>query len=352
MIFLGYFYNYILYQLIIYFHSNVYKTDFIPPKGMGVLKIQNLNKEFGKGNKKVSALNNASFNIKKGEIFGLLGPNGAGKTTLISIMCGLLEKDSGKVQIVGKDLDTEITEIRKRINLMLGFTGIGMSFTVGEFLNYYCMLYNLDNSKKRISKAMDAVDITDKKDMKTLDLSSGYKQRVLLAKALLNEPELLLLDEPTVGLDVEISIKIRSLIKQLQKKGTSILLTTHNMYEVEELCDRIALISHGKIIAQGSVDDIKSMIKVDKIIEVEVDNLKDFAKAVRKQKYVISSKVFQDVVHVKVSSYAFVRKILDYLSKSEFRIYSVRLVEPTLEEAFVKIINGKTINKKSGGKNV
>ena len=161
-----------------------------------------------------------------------------------------------------------------------------------------------------------------------------------------------MLDEPTVGLDVEISIKIRSLIKQLQKKGTSILLTTHNMYEVEELCDRIALISHGKIIAQGSVDDIKSMIKVDKIIEVEVDNLKDFAKAVRKQKYVISSKVFQDVVHVKVSSYAFVRKILDYLSKSEFRIYSVRLVEPTLEEAFVKIINGKTINKKSGGKNV
>ena len=229
---------------------------------MDVLKIQNLNKEFGKGNKKVSALNNVSFNIKKGEIFGLLGPNGAGKTTLISIMCGLLEKDSGKVQIVGKDLDTEITEIRKKINLMLGFTGIGMSLTVREFLNYYCMLYDLDNSKKRIAKAMDAVDITDKKDMKTLDLSSGYKQRALLAKALLNEPELLLLDEPTVGLDVEISIKIRSLIKQLQKKGTSILLTTHNMYEVEELCDRIALISHGKIIAQGSVDDIKSMIKV------------------------------------------------------------------------------------------
>jgi len=318
---------------------------------MDVLKIQNLNKEFGKGNKKVSALNNVSFNIKKGEIFGLLGPNGAGKTTLISIMCGLLEKDSGKVQIVGKDLDTEITEIRKKINLMLGFTGIGMSLTVREFLNYYCMLYDLDNSKKRIAKAMDAVDITDKKDMKTLDLSSGYKQRALLAKALLNEPELLLLDEPTVGLDVEISIKIRSLIKQLQKKGTSILLTTHNMYEVEELCDRIALISHGKIIAQGSVDDIKSMIKVDKIIEVEVDNLKEFAKAVRKQKYVISSKVFQDVVHVKVSSYAFVRKILDYLSKSKFRIYSIRLVEPTLEEAFVKIISGKA-GSTGGKKNV
>ena len=318
---------------------------------MDVLKIQNLNKEFGKGNKKVFALNNVSFNIKKGEIFGLLGPNGAGKTTLISIMCGLLEKDSGKVQIVGKDLDTEITEIRKKINLMLGFTGIGMSLTVREFLNYYCMLYDLDNSKKRIAKAMDAVDITDKKDMKTLDLSSGYKQRALLAKALLNEPELLLLDEPTVGLDVEISIKIRSLIKQLQKKGTSILLTTHNMYEVEELCDRIALISHGKIIAQGSVDDIKSMIKVDKIIEVEVDNLKEFAKAVRKQKYVISSKVFQDVVHVKVSSYAFVRKVLDYLSKSKFRIYSIRLVEPTLEEAFVKIISGKA-GSMGGKKNV
>ncbi|KHO45089.1 MAG: antibiotic transport system ATP-binding protein [archaeon GW2011_AR3] len=307
--------------------------------------ISGLVKIFSRGRKTVKALDNVSFSIRKGEIFGLLGPNGAGKTTLISVLCGLLEKNAGRVEILGKNVDRDMSGIQKRINLVLGFTGIGMSLTVYEFLKYYCMLYGLGNKDARIASAMKSVDIEDKRDTITLELSSGYKQRLLLAKALLNEPEVLLLDEPTVGLDVEIAIKIRSLIKELQKKGTAILLTTHNMYEVEELCDRIALISKGRIIALGTVDEIKKMIKVDKVIEVDVDRLADFAGEMKRQKYVVSSRIVDDVVHVKVVSYGNVRKVMDFLSKSDFLIYSVRLVEPTLEEAFLKIMR-----KDAGGK--
>ncbi len=312
---------------------------------MEVVNIKNVSKTFRKGKNQVKALDDINFNINKGEIFGLLGPNGAGKTTLISILTSLLEKDSGKVEILGMDMDKELHEIKKKINLMLGFTGIGMSLSVQEFLKYYCLLYELSNADEKIKNALEAVDMLDRKDQITLELSSGYKQRLMLAKALLNEPQVLLLDEPTVGLDVDIAIKIRALIKELKRKGTTILLTTHNMYEVEELCDRIALISHGKIIALGTVEEIKQLIKVDKVIEVEVDDIESFAAQIAKEKFVLSSKVFEDVVHVKVESYSYVKKVMAFLSKSNHIIYSVRLIEPTLEEAFLELTHKQITNK-------
>ena len=309
-----------------------------PSHSMDMLSVSGLSKTFRSRKKEVKALDNVSFSIKKGEIFGLLGPNGAGKTTLISILTGLLLKDSGRVEIVGKDIDKEMSYIQNRINLVLGFTGIGMSLTVREFLNYFCLLYGLDNRKKRIEEAMDAVDITLKGDTLSSELSSGFKQRLMIAKSLLNRPDVLLLDEPTVGLDVEISIKIRALIKSLRKKGVAILLTTHNMGEVEELCDRIALISRGKILAIGTVGDIKKMIAVDKIIEVEVDNPLAFSRDMKGKEYVMESKLVEDMVHITVESYGHVRKVMSELSKSAYHIYSLRIVSPTLEEAFLEIV--------------
>ncbi len=303
---------------------------------MNAVTISHLTKQFGS----VKALDNVTLSLKKGEIFGLLGPNGAGKTTLISIVCGLLQKDAGKIEILGKDHDTQLHFIQQKINLVLGFTGIGMHLSVKEFLTYFCYLYNLDNVEQRIQHAMEAVSLTDKADVLTLDLSSGYKQRVLLAKALLNDPEVILLDEPTVGLDVDIAIKIRGLIQDLKKKGTTILLTTHNMYEVEELCDHIALISKGQIIASGTVTEIKKMIKLDKIIEVEVENPDKLSKEMRKQKYVSSIHKVGDSLHITVQSYGDVRKVMKHLASSTHHVYLVKLVEPTLEEAFLKLVRG------------
>ena len=266
-----------------------------------------------------------------------MGPNGAGKTTLISILCGLLSRTEGEVTILGLDIDDHLPAIRDRINLVLGFTGISMDITVKEFLKYYCYLYSLDKTEARIQQVMEAVSITDKAKTLTRDLSSGYKQRLLLAKALLNKPDIIFLDEPTVGLDVDIAIKIRGLIRDLRKQGTTILLTTHNMYEVEELCDRIALISKGKIIATGTVADIKKMIQVDKVIEVEVDNLEGFAQEISKKKYVLATRIVDDAVLVTVENYGSIRKVMEHLAKSKHHIYLVRLVEPSLEEAFLTL---------------
>ena len=142
----------------------------------------------------------------------------------------------------------------------------------------------------------------------------------------------------TAGGFYTVRLGVLEKLKELKRQGTTILLTTHNMFEVEELCDRIALISKGKIIAEGSVDEIKGMIKVDKIIEVEVDNLLKLSNEMKKQDYVLSCKIVDGVVHVKVESYGSVKKVMEHLSKSDFRIYSVRLLEPTLEEALLRIM--------------
>ncbi len=325
----------------VFYRAKTTKSLYIPSitrRTMDAVVISSLTKAFGRGEKKTVALSNVSLSIKKGEIFGLLGPNGAGKTTLISILCGLLTKDKGNVEILGHDLDTQLLAIQQKINLVFGFTGINMDLTVREFLFYYCLLYNMDDSNSRVSHAMEAVTIADKADVVTRDLSSGYKQRLLLAKALLNDPDVIFLDEPTVGLDVEIAIKIHGLIRNLQKQGKTILLTTHNMYEVEELCDRIALLSKGKIIALGTVGEIKRLIKVDKVIEVKVDHLETLVQAMAGQKYARSVAIVDDAVHIRVESYAHVKKVMAHLAKSNYHVYLVRLLEPTLEEAFIEIM--------------
>ncbi len=298
---------------------------------MAVIEIRDVVKRFGKN----TALDSVSLSIEKGEIFGLLGPNGAGKTTLINIMCGLVEKDSGSVSILGMDIG-QMHRIRERINIVLGFTSIGMDMSIRELLKYYCLLYDLDNSKMRINYAAKAAGVDDRMDYLVRDLSSGFKQRVLLAKALLNDPEVLFLDEPTVGLDVEAAMKMRSLMCDLRKKGNTIILTTHNMHEVEELCDRIALISNGRIIAQGSVPEIKGLLKVDLVVEIDTSDNADLCTRLKRIKY--QALVVEGVVHVKLEKELDIQRLLATLSGYPLEVYSFRLLEPTLEEAFMKLV--------------
>jgi ABC-2 type transport system ATP-binding protein len=302
----------------------------MPPNAV---EVTNVVKQFGT----LRALDSVSLQIPSGQIYGLLGPNGAGKTTLISILCGLVEKDGGTVNILGLDLDKDLNKIQKRINIVLGFTSIGMDMSVKELLYYYCLLYNLDNSAERIKNAIHAVALDDKMSEIARDLSSGYKQRLLLAKALLNKPEVLFLDEPTVGLDVEIAIKIRALIGDLKKQGTTIILTTHNMFEVEELCDQIALISRGRIIAQGTVADIKKLIATETIVEIDTPQPEELSKLLTRGRF--STTIIDEMVHVRLKSEKDVPKLLAALSKLSPEIHGVRLLEPTLEEAFLTLVN-------------
>ncbi len=226
---------------------------------MNAVTITGATKEFKQKDKKILALNDVSFEIKEGEIFGLLGPNGAGKTTLISSICGLLELDSGKILVFGKDALTEREKIISEINLITGFAGLLHGLTVEDLLKYYAYLYSVKDKQKAIEKALKEGGLEEKRNQLAVTLSSGYKQRFYIAKALLSSPKLLLMDEPTVGLDVAMAIKIRARIKELKKQGLTILLTTHYMLEAEELCDRIALINDGKIVAIGTVQELKKL---------------------------------------------------------------------------------------------
>jgi len=309
--------------------------------------IEGVSKTFKAKPKPIRAVDDVSLSIRQGEIFGLLGPNGAGKTTLISILCGLLEKDQGTVQILGYDIDTQLRAIKREINLVQGFSGIGLKLTVREFLRYSCMLYNLNDVDTRIAVVIKRCGLEGREDHIALDLSSGFKQRLIIARSLLNKPKLLILDEPTVGLDVEIAIRVRELIKELRTDGVTILLTTHNMYEVEELCDRIALINYGRIIAIGTVAQIKKLVPARASVEIVADNPVAVVKALRQHGYSKALRIEEATIYLDLPSRTHMRPLLAHLAKTGLDMSSVRLAEPTLEEAFIKITRHSPSTKKS-----
>ncbi|MBS3061648.1 MAG: ABC transporter ATP-binding protein [Candidatus Diapherotrites archaeon] len=226
---------------------------------MNAVLVSNANKSFSDHGRVIRALENVSLDIRSGEIFGLLGPNGAGKTTLISALCGLLELDSGSVEVFGKNVQTQRSEVIPQMNLVTGFAGLLHGLTVEDLLRYYSFLYPIKDREKAIEEALLVTNLVEKRKQMAYTLSSGYRQRFYIAKALLSKPKLLLMDEPTVGLDVETAIRIRELVSSLKSQGITVLLTTHYMAEAEQLCDRIALISDGKIVALGSVSELKKM---------------------------------------------------------------------------------------------
>ncbi len=228
-------------------------------KWMDDIKISGLSKIFHSKKSNITALKNISLSINKGEIFGLLGPNGAGKTTLISILAGVTTPDNGTVTMLGKNVQTHYKEIQQEINIVRGFSGVLQNISTRELLKYYAKLYSVE--EKGAIDAMRKTGIWEKRDCIVSDLSSGWRQRFFLAKALLNNPKILLLDEPTAGLDVHAARTMRLLLKQLNNEHCTLLLTTHNMQEAEELCDRIAVIHKGEIVAVGTSKQLKTSSK-------------------------------------------------------------------------------------------
>ncbi len=226
---------------------------------MVAVSVQSASKSFYHEKRLIHALDKVSFDIKKGEIFGLLGPNGAGKTTLISAMCGLLELDAGQVIVFGHDVQKNRDSVISSMNLVTGFAGLLHGLTVEELLYYYSYLYAVKDKSSAINRVLNQTGLAEKRHQVAFTLSSGYRQRFYIAKALLSNPKLLLMDEPTVGLDIDTSIKIRSLIMELKKSGITVLLTTHYMAEAEQLCDRIGLISDGTIVGLGTVPELKKL---------------------------------------------------------------------------------------------
>ena len=219
------------------------------------IKINNLNKKY----KNTLAVKNINFQINKGMIIGLLGPNGCGKSTTIGMMLGLIKPTSGSVFINNKDIETNRTDLLQKMNFISPYIELPKKLTIEENLEVYGRMYGVKNLKDKIFELMEKLNLTEFKKRKTGELSSGQKNRVSLAKALINDPEILLLDEPTASLDPDVGDYVRSIIEDFSSNNKkTILIASHNMIEVERLCDEVMMMKKGEIIDMGKSKDLIS----------------------------------------------------------------------------------------------
>jgi ABC-2 type transport system ATP-binding protein len=218
-----------------------------------ILEVKNLTKRFGDA----TAVDDISFDIRPGEILGLLGPNGAGKTTTIQMLLGLVTPTAGSIHMFGKDLARHREEILQQVNFSSTYISMPYSLTIEENLWVVAKLYGMTDIRRRIDEVLKKVEMEDSRTKVTRKLSSGQMTRLALAKAILTEPKILFLDEPTASLDPDIAHKIRALLKEVRRAaGLSVLYTSHNMKEMEEMSDRIIFLQKGKIVAQGTAQEI------------------------------------------------------------------------------------------------
>jgi len=291
------------------------------------------------GRRRKEALRGASLQVPSGAIFGLLGPNGAGKTTLLSILATLLLPDSGTATILGHDVVREAGAIRRRLNMASGNASFVWSLRPPEVLTFYGGLYGLWGRRlqRRVDELIEQCELGPHAKTEYNALSTGLKQRLALAKALLNDPEVLFLDEPTLGLDPDVSIRLRAQIAALRReRGTTIILTTHYMREAEELCDQIAFIKDGRILAQGTADELKRQIRIGDVIALRLD-------PVAPQGLAGLPGVLQSHARGEFMEYTVdaldkrLPEILRWLHEQGVLVRDCQVREPELEEVFVEL---------------
>jgi ABC-2 type transport system ATP-binding protein len=244
-----------------------FATRYADPMSEAAISIQNLTKTYEGGKQ---ALRGVSFDVPRGQIFGLLGPNGAGKSTLINILAGLVNKTSGKAIIWGFDIDRDVRNAKRSIGIVNQEILFDPYFTPFETLEIQAGLYGVAKGQRRSDALLRAVHLLDKRDAYSRTLSGGMKRRLMVAKAMVHSPPVLVLDEPTAGVDVELRQQLWTYVRELNDAGVTVVLTTHYLEEAEELCDRIAIINHGQLIANEPTRTLIGMAQ-EKAVEVTVD---------------------------------------------------------------------------------
>ncbi|UCE36555.1 MAG: ATP-binding cassette domain-containing protein [Thermoplasmata archaeon] len=297
-----------------------------------VINIQELAKHFGE----VKAVDGVSLKIYKGEIFGLLGPNGAGKTTIIRMLCGLARPAGGKAEVAGFDIVKDSVNVRKLVGVVPQSNVLDRELTVGGNLVFHAKLHRMKKSRyeRTIESALKLVGLQDKKNSDPITLSGGMKRRLTIAKALVHEPEVLFLDEPTTGLDPQSKRALWDRIQALSEKGITMILTTHYMEEAELLCDRIGIIDKGKIIALDSPSELKKILKGEAIIDVTHDGSLS-PEALMDLEF--AGKI--DPKHDRMRIYTSKKKeaISFLFTNFSENIISVDFHEPTLEDVFLHL---------------
>jgi len=325
------------------------------------VEVKNLNRTFvtkavrGKSKKEtVKALNDVNLTINEGELFGLLGPNGAGKTTLIKILCTLLLPTSGEARVLGHDVQKETNAIRQKINMVSGgeTSGYGL-LTVRENIWLFSQLYGIPSKEanRRIDMLMKELGLEHKKNSKVRTLSTGLRQKANMVRGFMTDPALIFLDEPTLGLDVNASRLIRDFIKNWMKEkpGRTVLLTTHYMMEADELCDRVAIINDGKVLACDTPENLKRLIHQEAVLKLEIrqiDSISAFENLPGVRNFTHVQDMAAGITKLKfiLDDESAVADIVAAVPKSGSRILTVQKTEPTLEDVFVTLVGRSLTN--------
>ena len=299
------------------------------------IKIDGLNKTYSGNSLQPAkeALIDINLNIPRGSFFGLLGPNGAGKSTIINIMAGLVIKSSGEVKVWDYDIEKEMRQARSSIGIVPQELNIDPFFTPREVLETQAGLYGVPKSERRTDDILSAVHLTDKADSYARSLSGGMRRRMLVAKAMVHSPPVLVLDEPTAGVDVELRQQLWSYIRGLRDQGTTILLTTHYLEEAEELCDQIAIINHGKLVTSQKTEDLlRSLDSKEFIVTLDI-RLTEIPEKLNKFNVELDKdgKLIFRIPPTKVP----VESIMDSIRTAGYKIMDLSTKESDLEDIFL-----------------
>ena len=301
------------------------------------LTVENLTKVYSssKSKKHNKALNELSFEVRQGEVFGLLGPNGAGKTTFLSILGGTVIKTGGKVNVWGFDLDNNPRQVRASVGIVPQEVNLDAFFSPKKLLDLQAGLYGITKENRITDLILKMVSLEGKADAYSRSLSGGMKRRLLIAKAMVHQPPILILDEPTAGVDVELRNNLWENVKALNKEGVTIILTTHYLIEAQEMCDRIAIINKGDLVALDTTEKLLDRIKTKKI-KLKVKNIEINKNLVMKG---INFKIESEnsiLVTYEKNSLDF-GEIINYLNENNIKIEDISTEDGDLEDVFVQL---------------
>ena len=301
------------------------------------LSVENLTKIYSntKSRKPNKALNELNFEVKQGEVFGLLGPNGAGKTTFLSILGGTVIKTSGKVNVWGFDLDKNPRQVRASVGIVPQEINLDAFFSPKQLLDLQAGLYGIAKKDRITNLILKMVALEDKANAYSRNLSGGMKRRLLIAKAMVHQPPILVLDEPTAGVDVELRNNLWDNVKELNKEGVTIILTTHYLIEAQQMCDRIAIIDKGNLVALDTTENLLKRIKTKKI-NLKVKNINLNENLLMKDiNFKINSKNSIVITYEK-NSLDF-GEIVNYLNENNIKIEDISTEDGDLEDVFVQL---------------
>ena len=302
-----------------------------------VISVKNLTKKY----KNLTAIDNLSFDVYEGEILGLLGPNGSGKSTTINCLLSLLNFEHGIIKIFNKEMTSESYDIKKDIGVIFQEVAVFEELTVYENIDYFCGLYITDK-KQRAEYIEDAIKLVGLEEFKKFypkQLSGGLLRRLNIACGIAHKPKLIFLDEPTVAVDPQSRNNILDGIKKLRDEGATILYTTHYMEEVELLCDRIIILDKGKIIAQGTTEELKDLAKIEEKITVEVENITDEAiEKIKEFKTVEEATLNKNILLITYKKgNNNIRKLIDFLEENKVTYNKIFSERPTLNDVFLEL---------------